>query len=167
MKNFEAKFRCSNLEAAALAALNLGAVEREVMRQHDLFFTSPYARLKLRRFPDQPARPAELISYHRPNLKDPRVSEYFITPVTEPEALIVTLTHALGRPRSLAKTRRLFVFKATRIHLDAVETLGTFVELETVLGAQPEEEARQELNSLIRGLDLADPISAAYVDLLP
>lgn len=166
MQNLEQKFQCSNLGAAALAATNLGAVERGVLRQHDYFFASPFARLKLRLFPDYPGQAAELISYHRSNAPEARPSEYFIAPVFDAAALLATLSHALGKPTELRKARRLFIFKATRIHLDTVESLGTFVELETVITTQSLAEAQQELLMVVRALDLADPISVAYIDLL-
>jgi adenylate cyclase class IV len=167
VQNLEQKFQCANLGAAALAATNLGAVDRGVMRQRDQFFTTPYARLKLRTYPDDAARPAELIAYHRSNIPEARPSEYFIAPVAEPEKLAQTLAFALGKPSELRKTRRLMLFRSTRIHLDTVESLGTFVELETVITTQSLAEARQELLAVVRALDLADPISTAYIDLLP
>ena len=167
MQNLEQKFPCPNLGATERLASQLGAVDRGVIKQHDLFFPSHFARLKVRLFPDDPSAPAQLISYRRPDVPTARNSEYFVTPILDPDTLIAVLTHALGQPRHLKKSRHLYLFKATRIHLDTIEDLGTFAEIETVITTQPLEEAQRELTSVVHALDLADPIPYAYVDLLP
>jgi predicted adenylyl cyclase CyaB len=66
------------------------------------------------------------------------------------------------------KRRRLLLLEHTRIHLDEVEGLGSFVELETVLSGQSEAEAHRELERIAAalGLDPEARVSAAYIDLL-
>ena len=44
--------------------------------------------------------------------------------------MIEALDAALGTTVVVAKRRRLFIWEDVRIHLDEVEGLGTFVELE-------------------------------------
>ena len=54
----------------------------------------------------------------------------------------------------MRKTRHVLIYGATRIHLDDVEHLGAFVELETVLSNQPvEAEAEHAFLTRLLGLD--------------
>ncbi|HUO11097.1 MAG TPA: class IV adenylate cyclase [Phycisphaerae bacterium] len=164
MKNLEQKFRCADLAAAEAAARQLGATDRGILQQHDYFFSAPNARLKLRRIAGREG--GELISYRRPDSADARTSDYTIAPIANADALITTLTHALGTPRELIKTRRLFIYKSTRIHIDRVADLGAFVELETMLTTQTPADAEAELNTIVEALHLRDPVPTAYVDLV-
>jgi adenylate cyclase class IV len=164
MKNLEQKFRCGDLAAAEAAARKLGATDRGILHQHDYFFPAPKARLKLRIIDGREG--GELISYRRPDSSDARTSDYTIAPVANTAALITTLTHALGTPRELVKTRRLFIYKSTRIHIDKVNEAGSFVELETMLTTQTPMEAEAELNTVVEALGLQDVVPTAYVDLI-
>ena len=164
MKNLEQKFRCEDLAAAEAAAKKLAATDRGLLEQHDYFFPAPHARLKLRRIGGREG--GELISYRRPDSSDARTSDYTIAPVANAAALVTTLTHALGTPRELLKTRHLFIYKSTRIHIDLVADLGAFVELETMLTTQSPAEAETELNTVVEALALRDAVPTAYVDLV-
>lgn len=61
------------------------------------------------------------------------------------------------------------VLGATRIHLDTVDELGTFVELETLVGTESDVVAATEHDRIFTALDLDRwrPISGSYSDLLP
>lgn len=163
MTNLEQKFRCTDLGEARQRAMRLGAEDRGILQQHDLFFPAPQARLKLRVFG---GGGTELIAYNRADSGLPRASDYHIAPVADAEAMIAVLTQSLGVPRSVRKTRRLLVWRATRIHLDEVDGLGTFVELETVITTQRMEEAQAELEAVVSALGLSDVVPVAYIDLL-
>src|ERR1035437_7348884 len=169
MQNLEQKFRCSDLASAEVAARNLGATDRGVLHQHDYFFTAPLARLKLRLINGHEA--AELIAYRRPDADAPTTSDYHITPIAHADALLATLTHALGKPRELTKTRHLFIYKSTRIHIDKIDGIGPeggsgFVELEALLTQNTPSAAQLELDTIVCALNLKDAVSVAYVDLL-
>ncbi len=164
-RNIELKCRCSDLDAVRRRAERLGARDAGVLRQHDTFFSASHARLKLRDFGDGHA---ELISYIRPDLTEARGSDYLICPVAQPESLAAVLTHALGASGVVVKTRHLLLYRHTRIHLDDVAGLGTFVELETVLAEQSEADAQSELQDVAAALELRpeDSVPVPYVDLL-
>jgi len=167
MKNLEQKFRCEDLGAAEQAAKALGATDRGIISQHDYFFTAAHARLKLRLINGHEA--AELIAYRRPDAEAPTTSDYLITPVANPDSLLATLTHALGKPRELAKVRHVYIYKSTRIHIDKVDKIpggGGFVELESLLNQSTAEKAGSEIQAIVAALGLKDPMPAAYVDML-
>ena len=121
--------------------------EPEVIHQEDIFFNTPDGRLKLRVFSPTSG---QLIYYHRPDQKGPKVSNYELSPSNDPEGLKSTLTEALGIRATIKKTRYLYISGRTRIHFDQVESLGAFIELEVVLSEteSPEdgEKEAQEVN---------------------
>ena len=133
--------------------------------QDDTFFACPSGRLKLREL--SPTR-GELIFYQRPDAGGPKVSSYVISKTSEPAALRDLLTASLGVTGRVRKQRSLFLAGRTRIHLDDVEGLGHFMELEVVLeDGEPvhagEEVARNLMVQL--GIATSDLGGGAYVDL--
>ncbi len=110
----------------------------------------------------------QLIYYSRPDDAGPKVSDYWISDTGSPAAMRETLARALGVVGRVRKHRRLYLVDRTRIHLDNVEGLGSFVELEVVLGEgesalQGAEIARQIMKSL--GIRESQLVREAYVDL--
>jgi adenylate cyclase class IV len=162
-KNLEQKFRCDDLSAATAAARKLGAIDHGQLQQHDYFFPAPHARLKLRRIE---GNQSQLIAYRRSDSIDARFSDYTLVPIDDAEGLIEALSASLGPPRELIKTRHLFIYQATRIHIDDVKNLGTFVELETVITTQTRSAAEDELTLVVAALKLTQAVPVAYVDLL-
>jgi predicted adenylyl cyclase CyaB len=162
-RNIELKCRCAHLDAVRQRALTLGAEDRGMLVQRDTFFTAPYTRLKLRDFGDGRA---ELISYRRSDVADARASEYHIAPASP--QLAVVLADALGTTGIVEKRRHLWMWRHTRIHLDDVTGLGTFVELETVIRAQSEGQAHAELAHVADALalDRSQLVPIPYVELL-
>ena len=134
--------------------------------QDDAFYQCPSGRLKLRVFSEAEG---ELIFYRRADQTGPKESFYVRTPTACPESLGNTLALAYGEIGRVKKRRTLFIVGRTRVHLDVVEGLGEFVELEVVLrdGESAEEgvrEAKQLMSTL--GIDASQLIDRAYVDLL-
>jgi adenylate cyclase class IV len=164
-RNIEAKYRCNDILAVFHRARTLGAEEAGILHQSDHFFEAPHGRLKLRQFGDGGA---ELISYVREDVPAAKGSDYCIYATGAPDDLSAVLTHCLGSRGVVNKTRRLLLWRNTRIHLDDVVGLGTFVELETVIRGQSDTEARAELGEAADalGLDNQALVSCAYLDLL-
>lgn len=164
--NVEIKARVRDAVRFAALACDLCGAEPVHIRQSDVFFPAASGRLKLRRFD---AARGELIHYDRPDAAGPKTSRYRLVPVADPDGLAAALAAALGVSGRVDKVRRLWLAGRTRIHLDAVEGLGDFMELEVVLaeGEDPrggEDEARD----LMRRLEIApgDLVEGAYLDLL-
>jgi adenylate cyclase class IV len=72
--------------------------------------------------------------------------------------------------RGQVRTRReVFIVGRTRVHLDEVERLGSFVELEVVLeDGEPSQAGEADAQALMRALGLAPGalVPDAYIDLL-
>ncbi len=138
----------------------------QVLQQTDTFFPTTVDRLKLREFADGSA---ELIGYTRSDQQEPTESGYTRTPIPDPEGFLQAMRTTVGIRGVVRKRRDLFMIGPTRVHLDRVERLGKFLELEVVL--QPEqtfEQGRVVAESLLKQLEL-DPdrlVSTAYIDLL-
>lgn len=164
--NIEIKAILRDPAAAANIAAGLSGAGPEILRQTDVFFRSTEARLKLRILgPDR----GELIRYERANLAEVRPSRYVIARTPDPEILLDILTRALGQTGTVKKIRRVYLVGQTRVHIDAVEELGDFLELEVVLQPeQSEAEGRRIALQLLAqfGIQADDLLAEAYVDLL-
>ena len=134
--------------------------------QEDIFFAAPDGRLKLRTFGDGHG---ELIHYHRRDIAGPKTSHYTIAPTTDPDALRAILSSVLGVLGVVRKRRWLYMVGQTRVHLDRVEGLGEFVELEVVLRPdQAEGEGVAIAQGLMARLGIAEGqlVDVAYIDLM-
>ena len=134
-------------------------------RQRDVFFRVPEGYLKLR---TAQSGPAELIAYVRDAGTDPRPSDYDIAPIADPIAMEVVLSRSLGVRDVVEKVRRLYLWRHTRIHLDEVTGLGSFLELETVVRGISREDAEAEAQELIGilGLDPALFLDRPYLEMI-
>jgi predicted adenylyl cyclase CyaB len=165
-RNVEIKARITNPGAIRRRAEALADGPAELLEQEDTFFACPEGRLKLRRFGNGGA---ELIFYRRADTAGPRQSEFLKASIPDPDAFEAALGAALGVLGRLRKRRTLYLVGQTRIHLDEVERLGSFLELEVVLGddqsiADGEVIARELMAAL--GVGEADLVDVAYVDLI-
>src|SRR2546423_4941755 len=128
--NVEWKARFNDLQRLGELAEQVAGRPLEVLKQIDTFFNVARGRLKLRRLsPDH----GELIHYHRPDQAGPKQSTYSIVRTSEPDALCETLAAALGVRGVVRKRRWLYLAGQARIHLDEVEELGLFLEVEVVM----------------------------------
>ncbi len=165
--NVEIKARIPSVDALLPLAIALGDDEHpQLIHQDDTFFSVPHGRLKLRVFSDGSG---ELIAYQRPDAEGPKLSDYVIAPATEPESLREALVRACGLLGRVRKHRLLVLVGSTRIHLDRVEGLGEFLEIEVVLQpGQSEADGQAEARGLMARLGVGPEalVSGAYLDLL-
>ena len=133
------------------------------MLQQDTYFNVPEGRLKLRRESDR----AQLIAYERDDLSAPRQSLYRIAAVTNATEIEAALAAVLGVQVEVSKQRRLFLLGDTRIHLDLVVDLGSFIELEAVAGRDDPSVFDAELSRLRRSFQIGedDLIGESYADI--
>jgi predicted adenylyl cyclase CyaB len=164
--NIEIKAILRDRAAAEATAARISDAGAEIIHQEDVFFRSQGARLKLRIL--GPGH-GELIRYERTDAADARRSRYLIARTTDPQILLDILTQTLGTVGVVRKTRTLYRVGQTRIHIDQVEGLGDFLELEVVL--QPEQsdtEGKAIAAALLAqfGIGPQQLVGEAYVDLL-
>jgi adenylate cyclase class IV len=110
----------------------LGVEDYGTIAQRDTYFEVAHGGLKLRE--EQPGRP-HLIQFERASELQQRESRYRIIEVSDAAALCAALAAAIGIRVVVAKRRHLLLWQSVRIHLDEVERLGTFIELEAVAPA--------------------------------
>jgi predicted adenylyl cyclase CyaB len=164
--NIEIKARVDDFAALKARVESLSDQPLRIIPQEDTFFNTDKGRLKLRLLaPNQ----GYLIYYERPNQDGPKRSDYYLSKTEEPETLKNVLTLALGVRGVVRKTRHLYMVGQTRIHLDEVEGLGHFMELEVVMQAgQSEAEGQSIAENLMRRLGVREDalLEGAYMDLL-
>lgn len=165
-RNIEIKARIPSVERLVPRAAAIADEGPADIHQDDTFFLCDTGRLKLRTFA---AGNGELIYYRRADLAGPKESFYLRTPIATPDILRESLSLAYGQAGRVVKQRVLFLAGQTRIHLDRVQGLGDFLELEVVLeDSQSAEEGAREARRIMAllSLDASQLIEGAYVDLL-
>ncbi|HYN90515.1 MAG TPA: cytidine deaminase [Thermoleophilaceae bacterium] len=166
MRNVELKARDPDPALSLERALALGAEDQGEIRQRDTYFARARGRLKLR---EQEPGDDELIQYSREDSTDERTSSYRRVPTEEAEALREALDGAYGTLVTVTKRRRLLLWEGVRIHLDEVEGLGSYLELEAV--AEPDSDLTAERERVERlraelGIDDDSLVATSYSGLL-
>ena len=165
-RNIEIKARIDDPVACAARAAALADHGPIVIEQDDTFFRCIGGRLKLRAFSDGTG---ELIYYRRADQRGPKECFYLLSPTSAPDVLRESLTLANGLAGRVKKHRQVFLIGRSRIHLDQVDHLGYFLELEVVLAeGEAVESGVSEAHGLMKrlGLELHQLVDGAYVDLL-
>jgi predicted adenylyl cyclase CyaB len=166
-RNVEIKAWIESVEALAPRAAALADQGPIEIVQDDTFFTCPSGRLKLRAFS---AADGQLIFYRRPDQAGPKESFFLISPTASPDTLREALTLAYGQAGRVRKRRTLYLAGRTRIHLDRVDGLGDFLELEVAMAdGETAEAGAAEAHDLLAKLGISADhlIDRAYVDLFP
>lgn len=163
----EVKARCADLAALRRRAEALATRYVGVDRQVDTYFRTRTGRLKLR---ESSLSGGQLVPYRRPDGDGARVSDYQVIPVQDAGGLRALLSELLGVHRVVRKEREIFLWHNVRIHLDRVEGLGTFMELEAVFDGQPRSEPaeRRKVEHLLKelGVEPADLVPTSYEALI-
>jgi len=165
-RNIEIKARVDDLAELARRAAAIATQGPTEIAQDDTFFRCESGRLKLRAFS---ATDGELIFYRRADAQGPKESFYVRTPTDTPDSLRECLSLAYGDAGRVVKHRTLYLVGRTRVHLDRVDGLGDFMELEVVLqDAEPVEAGIREAHALMErlGVHPSQLVETAYVDLL-
>ncbi len=164
--NIEIKARVDDIDGIRRLAEGLSDGPVEIIPQEDIFFHTSQGRLKLRILsPDS----GQLIYYERADQTGPKRSDYQIADTSEPGRLREVLGLALETRGVVRKRRWLYWSGNTRIHLDEVEGLGSFMELEVMLQAGQNAEEGQRIAAKLMadlGISSGDLVEGAYIDLL-
>jgi predicted adenylyl cyclase CyaB len=163
--NVEIKAFVDNVVEFEKLVASISDTKMEVLTQEDIFFNSSKGRLKLRIFDECSG---QLIAYSRDDADCPTSSTYEIFPTDDPSGMRSILELSLGTAGEVIKERHLYMVGRTRIHIDRVECLGTFVELEVVLGENDTvEDGAKVASDLMERLSISESslIDVAYVDM--
>lgn len=164
--NIEIKARARDFAEIRRRAEGLSDTPVEVIPQEDTFFNTPQGRLKLRILA---AEQGQLIYYTRLDQEGPKRSDYHIFRTSDPQNLKRVLELAYGIRGVVRKTRYLYLVGQTRVHVDDVEGLGQFMELEVVMQEGQSDADGQAIaeNLMTRlGVERSDLLEGAYMDLL-
>ncbi|XP_064079866.1 adenylate cyclase CyaB-like [Macrobrachium nipponense] len=168
-RNVEIKARVNDVKELHKRAAELSSSEGTVLEQEDTFYNSPQGRLKLRVIKDTKE---ELIYYERPDKDGPKCSDYVKIECTNgflSGDMNKLLSRCLGQRGHVSKTRTLYLVGQTRVHVDSVDNLGDFMELEVVLNDdQTLEEGEKIARDLQQKLGITekDLCSEAYMDMI-
>jgi adenylate cyclase class 2 len=165
MQNVEAKFKLVNSAHAREVATRLGFEARGILSQRDTFFRVAHGKLKLR----EEAAGTWLIHYRRRREGDLELSDYEIVPVAEPARTRSMLASALSVLAEVRKERTLLMRGNIRLHLDRVEGLGDFGEIEAVLeSGEIAESNRVAVRDILSLLDIGerDLIGVSYFEMM-
>jgi adenylate cyclase, class 2 len=162
----EIKARCPDPEKTAAIIREAGARLTSSELQEDTFYRVQQGRLKLRRSKTD----RYLIGYRRPDMSGPKHCLVNLYAYRDADRLDKVLTEALGVRVSVKKMREVYRLDNIKFHIDRVEGLGSFVEIEVLglRGNDSVEELRETCEKYLSLLEIQpeDLVEAAYADLL-
>lgn len=166
-QNVEIKARCKNAASIRQYLQSQSAFFKGVDTQIDTYFQVNNGRLKLR----QGNIENNLIFYQRENKSGPKLSEVNLLEVKEnSEQLKQILTKANGVKVVVKKKREIYFIDNVKFHIDEVDGLGSFVEIEAIdqdgnLGL---EKITQQCDYYLQQFEIteADLLTHSYSDLL-
>lgn len=165
MQNVEVKHELREPDLCRSIITRLGARLAATLRQRDTYFRVPDGRLKKR---EVEGEGAEWIHYHRQNRPQPRLSNFTI--YTEQEALARYGQAPLPVWVIVEKSREVWLMGEVRLHIDEVERLGKFFEIEAlVTPRQHVGNCRREVDRIVKELGpivLGEVIPVSYSDMM-
>jgi len=166
-ENIEIKARCLDFIATQRRVQKLASGYLGSDFQTDTYFQVKNGRLKLR---ESRLDGAYLIPYIRPDKSGPKNSLYTKIKIDNPDEVKNLFHNMFGIHVVVCKKRDIYTIENVRIHLDKVDHLGTFIELEALL-KPPHSDPRHEkkrVNELMETLHINknDLIAESYESLL-
>lgn len=137
-------------------------------RQVDVYFKVKKGRLKIRNVDNSDV--SQLVYYTRADVKGPKKSEIILVKLDkkEGEKLKEILAEILGVRTIIKKTRGIYEYRGARVHLDDVEGLGRFIEIEFPISpGRKEEECRKIVEEIMEELEISKQalLEVSYSDL--
>jgi adenylate cyclase, class 2 len=127
--NIEIKARCADASFIRNYLLQNNARFIGVDEQTDTYFNTANGRLKMRQGPIENA----LIYYNRENKSGPKLSEVKLLPLHENAELLKEILTKANRVKVVVKKKReIWFINNVKFHIDEVEGLGSFVEIEAI-----------------------------------
>lgn len=126
--NIEIKARCTEPQHIRRVLQQHNARFVGTDTQIDTYFKVPAGRLKLRQGTIENA----LIYYRRLDQSGPKQADVWLYPCPNGPAMKELLTAALGLRVEVIKRREIYFIENIKFHIDQVEGLGNFVEIEAI-----------------------------------
>jgi predicted adenylyl cyclase CyaB len=164
--NVEIKARCSEPQKVRDFLESRGAEYKGLDHQIDTYFRVANGRLKLREGNIENC----LIFYERSNKEGPKDSEVVLCSSTPGSSLKNILLKSCGSLAVVDKKRHIYFIGNVKFHVDEVEGLGSFCEIEAIdkQGNIGRDKLLQQCNEYMQLLSIreSDLISCSYSDLL-
>jgi adenylate cyclase class 2 len=164
--NIEIKARTREPGRVLQRLADLGAELQGIDHQVDTYYGARNGRLKLRRGTIEHA----LIAYQRADQSGPKISWVTLYEPNDSDRLHATLSAALGVVVVVDKQRHIWWADNVKLHVDEVEGLGTFLEIEATNrhGDIGEVVLRRQCDEWLEllGVDDRDLVERSYSDLL-
>jgi predicted adenylyl cyclase CyaB len=126
--NIEIKAWCSEPDKIRAILLERNADFKGIDQQIDSYFKVPKGRLKLREGDIENS----LIFYNRSNKIGPKQAEVYLYNPESNTELKEILVNALGILVTVKKKREIYLIDNVKFHIDAVDNLGAFIEIEAI-----------------------------------
>jgi adenylate cyclase class 2 len=126
--NVEIKARCENQNSIREILRAQSAKFEGIDHQIDIYFNTTLGRLKLRKGNIENF----LVQYDRENISGPKQSKVTLYKNEQNSTLEEALTKSLGILVTVDKQREIYWIENVKFHLDKVQDLGTFVEIEAI-----------------------------------
>ena len=166
MKNVEIKASCQNPDKIRKLLRQLNAKFIGTDNQTDTYFKTNNGRLKLR----QGNIENHLIFYDRDNSQQPKLSKVILYNSSDPQTLKNILSKALGILITVKKQREIYFINNVKFHIDTVEGLGSFIEIEAQDKTDkiPKQHLKQQCQYYLELFKIPETnlISVSYSDLL-
>ena len=160
--NLELKIKIDSFDYLIEKLKSINAQQDSILLQRDIYYKIPGGLLKLR----IENGTKTLIYYNRDEISENRWSDFNLLKIDDNNAEEF-LSKLLVIEEVVEKERKLFWFNNTRIHLDEVKELGSFLELETIV-LDGKEDAEKRFNEIVGllNLDVSKQIKKSYKNLI-
>ncbi len=164
--NIEIKAHCKNLSKVREILEKNNAEFKGIDHQIDTYFNSNKGRLKLREGNIE----NNLIHYERENTLDCKESKFILYKTEKDSSLRTVLEKAIGKKCVVEKNREIYYIQNVKFHLDTVEGLGTFIEIEASNKDNDftKDKLQEQCNYYIKQLEInvKNFISNSYSDMI-
>lgn len=164
--NIEIKARCTDPAFIRTYLQNQHAEFKGTDHQTDTYFQVPHGRLKLREGNIE----NNLIFYERNNQAGPKDSRFHLVKVEDAKGLKEVLTKSNGIKTIVTKQREIWYIGNVKFHIDNVERLGSFIEIEAgnILADLNREELKAQCDFYLEEFNInqKDLVEVSYSDML-
>jgi len=162
--NIEIKSYCADPQRVAGILIAHKADYKGNDHQVDTYFDVTDARLKLR----EGSIENNLIYYKRDNQSGPKRSDVILYPTGEDKNIKNILQEAIGIKVVVDKKRDIYFIENVKFHIDSVQGLGSFVEIEAIGKEGDETELKRQCEYYMDLLEIGEEhlIEESYSDLL-